>query len=612
MDHRRGRRGLDLTRRTRDDEGAGQPPVTGGARVVEPAAVRAVELPDRPAGSAVDSWLTARGWLLLHLVTLAVAAVLLVVVNRGQWFFKDDWDPLTRRVHLRLPGDLSVWAPHNGHWSTLPVLVFRGLFDVFGLTSYWPWVVVLIAIHLLSVHLAWRLFLRLGAGAVCATATAAVLAVLGSGGEDLLWAFQIGFDGAVAGAMACALLLVRERFGSREVVGTWVSAVAALMCSGIALPLLVLPGLICLWRHRVLRTALAFSVPAAAYVAWSLLAGGTPVRGVSTAGQFLTYVLTGLWDSTAAATGSRVGPLVVVAVVVAALVVSRRRAIGERAPVVVVSVVSAVTVLAVYVSIATGRADLGSTGAGSSRYVHIAAMSGAPMLAVATGVLLRWRPRQLALPLAGLALFALLANVLALQRRADFEQAREQRSHDSVVAAVLLLRAGEPLSDATADPQSGYTDMPSIAALDRRHAFGDVLPRVARPVIDTQRLRLQLVLTDGVAPAGGRPLSAVNAPGSAARPVGACSAVHLTGGGDPQLLVTTAGGPGSVTVTAPVTGQLVAEYLPSRRNRVPSATLTGAVRAGSPVTVRWLSRTGAVRLTFPGPGEVRVCRPGAR
>ncbi len=133
----------------------------------------------------------------MHAALLAIAACLLIVANQGQWFFKDDREFPTHRTGLAFPGQLSVWAPHNGHWITLPVLAYKALFAAAGMRTYWPWILRLIAVHLTAVQVGWRLLGSAEVSAPLATAEGLMLAVLGSGAENLLWGFQIGFDPAV-------------------------------------------------------------------------------------------------------------------------------------------------------------------------------------------------------------------------------------------------------------------------------------------------------------------------------------------------------------------------------------------------------------------------------
>ncbi|MDP8928593.1 MAG: hypothetical protein M3O70_08485, partial [Actinomycetota bacterium] len=74
-----------------------------------------------------------------HGFVLVVGLAALVMASRGHWFVIDEWAFLTDR-HL---GDVrGLFVPHNEHWSTLPIVLWRGLFAAVGLHSYWPYQLV--------------------------------------------------------------------------------------------------------------------------------------------------------------------------------------------------------------------------------------------------------------------------------------------------------------------------------------------------------------------------------------------------------------------------------------------------------------------------------------
>src|SRR4029079_15106616 len=126
----------------------------------------------------------ARWWAVrAHWLTLFVAFLILVWVNRHQWFNVDEWGFLVDRGVFPKGDDVSIFFPHNEHWSTIPVLGYRLLFSVFGVQTYLPYLVVLFLFHLLIVHLLWRLLLRIGVEVWLATLTAGLFAVLGVGAE---------------------------------------------------------------------------------------------------------------------------------------------------------------------------------------------------------------------------------------------------------------------------------------------------------------------------------------------------------------------------------------------------------------------------------------------
>ena len=75
--------------------------------------------------------------------------------------------------------------------------------------SYWPYLAVTFALH---VAVAWIVYLvvRRETSAAWALGAMAVVLLLGSGGDDILWAFQSGTIGAVAAGMAAVVVAPRR------------------------------------------------------------------------------------------------------------------------------------------------------------------------------------------------------------------------------------------------------------------------------------------------------------------------------------------------------------------------------------------------------------------
>ena len=221
-----------------------------------------------------------RPLVVFHALTLAAAFGVWAYFDRNLWFFGDEWDFLTRRgLH---GADFSIWAPHNEHWSTLPILVWRALFCIAHLSSYWPYLVPLLLAHVAVVHLVWRRCLRVGADPWVASAVALLFALFGTGAEDLAWAFQIGFVGSlVFGLLAIevadgpawpgARTLVKDGIG-RDLT-TAALALAALMCSGVGVATTFALGIVLLAHDGWRRAVRALCLPATAYLVWFMAAG---------------------------------------------------------------------------------------------------------------------------------------------------------------------------------------------------------------------------------------------------------------------------------------------------------------------------------------------------
>ncbi len=145
--------------------------------------------------------------------TAAALALLLLIVGayllhagRGTVPFFDEWDWITRRRGIS--GD-TLLAPHNGHLSLVPVVLYKLLLQIGGLTEYWLFRLVLTALHLGCAVLVF-LLARTRVGAAGALFAAGLVAVLGAAGDDLLWAFQIGFLLGVLFGLGALLALDRD------------------------------------------------------------------------------------------------------------------------------------------------------------------------------------------------------------------------------------------------------------------------------------------------------------------------------------------------------------------------------------------------------------------
>jgi hypothetical protein len=214
-------------------------------------------------------------------VLVAISGVWLVARNWNLWFGGDDWFILLDRRVNPGPGQLGLFQPHNEHWSTVPILVFRGFEWAFGVREYWPYVVLLVAVHLVIVVLLWHVMVRSAIDPWLALGFTAIVAVPGVGFENLTNAWQVQLISPLALGLG-ALLLLPERgpLGWRDGVASLLLTVA-MMCSGVALTMLGVVAVVALIR-RGWRVALAVAaLPAIAY-AWWYVAYGSKAPDVTT------------------------------------------------------------------------------------------------------------------------------------------------------------------------------------------------------------------------------------------------------------------------------------------------------------------------------------------
>ncbi len=289
---------------------------------------------------------------------------------------------------------------HNENLSTIPILVYRALFNVFHLTTYTPYVAVVVLTHLAVVGLLWIIMRRCGVNQWVALLPALVLLSFGSGYENIVWAFQMAYTGALA--LGLIQLLVADHDGPIDRRDAWALAAgfAAVLCSGIAVTTVVVVGVACLIR-RGWRAAALQTVPLGLfYVVWALLAKpagpGNPFHESNT--RVAHHVVD--WDLAAARhTFLDLGHFAVVGVALGVLLVAGlgltfRRVgldgIRRRYSMIVGLLVGSV----VFATITGyGRWFFGSDYSSQARYVYLTAAFVLPALGVAAdAVIRRWRP----------------------------------------------------------------------------------------------------------------------------------------------------------------------------------------------------------------------------
>ena len=206
-------------------------------------------------------------------VSFAAVAVLSVPLlafwGRNWWFWSDDWDFLADRTAGNA-GDL--FRGHYQHWTTVPVLAYRGLWFVFGIRTYLPYQLLVIGAHLGAIALLRVVMRRAGVSPWMATLVAVVFVFFGSGAENILIAFQITFVGSLLFGLTQLLLADHEGpWDRRDWLGL-LAGLAGLMCSGVGIAMAIVVGIAMLLR-RGWWTALLHTAPlAVAYGMWSVLA----------------------------------------------------------------------------------------------------------------------------------------------------------------------------------------------------------------------------------------------------------------------------------------------------------------------------------------------------
>jgi hypothetical protein len=195
----------------------------------------------------------------------AVSIPILPRLGHDRWFQFDDWDFLASRDAGNLR---DLFEPHGPHWSTLPILVYRAEWYLFGLHNYWPYQLVCVLSHLTVVLLVRTVMRRAGVRPWPATAAVLPLVFFGAGEENIAYAFQINFNASLAFGLVHLLLADHDGPVYRRDALGLLAGLAALMSSGVGVTMVVVVGLAMLVR-RGWRVALLHTAPlGVAYLVW--------------------------------------------------------------------------------------------------------------------------------------------------------------------------------------------------------------------------------------------------------------------------------------------------------------------------------------------------------
>jgi len=274
-------------------------------------------------------------------VLAAISFVVIMWLGLGMTFFADEWAFIEERS---LGDPATWWAPHNEHWTTLPVLAYRVLIETIGIGSYVPYLAVAVGLHVVVCALVYRLLER-SSGPLFALIGSSIILVFGSGFEGLFWAFQMDYNASMAFGLA-ALVVTDGRASWRRAGLVAGLLLASLACSGIGIIMSAAIGAEWLMVGRWRRYVPMLFVPAGAFLAWFLLAGRS---GLDTFGVPMTIeaardaprsVMRGLSNGFGAIAGvPALGFFVLVGVLAAGTIAAGRGKLAPRAIAIVLALV---------------------------------------------------------------------------------------------------------------------------------------------------------------------------------------------------------------------------------------------------------------------------------
>ncbi|MGZ6928210.1 MAG: hypothetical protein ACXVJF_16010 [Acidimicrobiia bacterium] len=312
----------------------------------------------------------------------ALAAGYYVYIGRNGWFWFDEWFFLTARTAGNLD---DLLRPHTDvHWSTLPVLVWRAMWWIFGLRSYRPYMVLTVLAHITIAGLLRVVIRRAGVRPWIATFVAGIFLFFGTGAYNIIWAFQINFDGAVA--LGLTQLLLADHDGPLDRRDWWGlgAGLLALMCSAPAVTMVIVVGIAVLIR-RGPRAAAFHTVPLGAIFYlwwWGYSTSATLKPSLHTTWNFLDH---GIRATFGALGGSAIAGWLIGAVLIVGWVVIAARPDVRRSTI-AAPFAMACGVPVFFVITGSGRELFGPT---QTRYLYIAAALLVPAFAVAFEQLVR-------------------------------------------------------------------------------------------------------------------------------------------------------------------------------------------------------------------------------
>jgi hypothetical protein len=350
-------------------------------------------------------------------VALVAAVPILYLVGRRQWFIRDDWAFLLTRPLLRQQDGNAAWllTAQDGHWMTPPLLIYRLIQNLFGVGSYWPYLLPTMALHVAAVLLVRALCRRHGVSPWTTVLLCTLLLLFGGGWEDIVFAIQLVYNISLVAFLAQLLLVDHDGPADRRDAAAAALGVVSITSSGFG-PFFMVGIALLLGLRRRWRALATVVVPQALLYAWWWLSWGEDPVGATSSHSLtgaIKYARLGLTATLNSVTGqvlfAGAAFLGIVAMCVWTTLTWQRRS---------VLLAMCLTVVAMFLGIGYQRAGLGIDSATVSRYQYMAAMLLVPTLGLAVDQLRRFDRRALLLAQLLLAV-ALVQNVRLLVRSSD-------------------------------------------------------------------------------------------------------------------------------------------------------------------------------------------------
>ncbi|MEP7115406.1 MAG: hypothetical protein ABI862_19240, partial [Ilumatobacteraceae bacterium] len=304
------------------------------------------------------------------------------------WFIRDDWAFIFSRERLHHAGGLDdmLFTAQDGHWMTIPIIVYRIIHAIFGTGSYWPYLIPTMVCHLAIAAMVRTLSIRVGVTPWTATILAGTLAVFGSGWENIVFAIQLVYNLSLVAFLIHLCLLDHDGPPDRRDALGVVAGIVAVSSSGFG-PFFIVGTLVFTVIRRRWKAAAIATVPTALVSAWWWLFWGQDPAGdslnspVSRVPAFVNRGLEAVFQAMTT-TVSLVGVSMLATL---AILLWRQRDAAAHDLMVTLAITSGL----IYVGLGIQRGGSGVDFAASSRYVYIGAALLIPAFGVAIDQLVR-------------------------------------------------------------------------------------------------------------------------------------------------------------------------------------------------------------------------------
>jgi hypothetical protein len=433
-------------------------------------------------------------------VLLVGAAALFLSFTRATAPFSDEWLWALQR---RGDSAATFLSPYNGHLSLVPVSIYKALWATVGLASYVPYRVMVTALVLVCATLVFA-YARRRVGDGGALVAGGLILFYGPGWQDILWPFQIGWLGSVAGGLIALIAL--DHRSRRAEIAACLGLVLSLASSGVGAAIAAGLTVDVLARRDRRRRAWIVVGPVVLYAIWWVTEQKAALRAGSASHtpQFVAHMLAaglsgliGLWHAAPADQAAPVGwRIALVALAALALVGGLLRRFSLRA------LVLAGTGVLFAITAGVNRAGL-SPGV-DSRYLLIVAVF-AVLCVVEMAAGRSWSPAAGA-AITGVAAIICVVNLGPARQAGGFLREQAAKARADIAALALSGDAIPPGYIAQHFPGYPYIVLPAAQLLTAVHALAfpvaspaELLgsPEAAREVADGE-----LSLLEHVAPRG--------------------------------------------------------------------------------------------------------------